>query len=224
MLFHARHAVIAACMVMLQACTPQAALIAALVPQGTLSVVLGNLERVSDENRKRVAELEQRGDWKGLASLAERNLETHRANADWWLVAGYSRSQLNEHIAAASAYQAVLRLEPDNPAAWHLLAQSYRAAGDSKRAVNVLESALLALRDSPLTYYLLGESYSDLARFDEAAAAYRGALKIEQRFPAAWFGLAKAYDRLGRASESREARAQLEKLDPKLAQRLRDGS
>jgi tetratricopeptide (TPR) repeat protein len=80
------------------------------------------------------------------------------------------------------------------------------------------------LRDSALTYYLLGESYSDLARFDEAAAAYRSAVSIEQRFPAAWFALAKAYRRLGRDTQAREAEAQLEKLDPKLAQRLRDGS
>jgi Flp pilus assembly protein TadD len=49
-------------------------------------------------------------------------------------------------------------------------------------------------------------------------------LKIEQRFPAAWLGLAKAYERLGRTAEARAAQAQFEKLDPKLAQRLRDGS
>ena len=32
-----------------------------------------------------------------------------------------------------------MRLEPDNPAGWHLLAQSHRAAGEPRRAVNVLE-------------------------------------------------------------------------------------
>jgi tetratricopeptide (TPR) repeat protein len=212
------------CAFMLSACTPQAALIAALIPQGTFNVLLGNLERVSDENRRRVAELEQRGDWKGLASLADRNLRDDSSNADWWLIAGYARSQLQEHKAAAEAYAHVLRLEPDNPSGWQLLAQSYRAAGDSARAVNLLENALLALRDSALTHYLLGESYADLQRHDEAAAAYRAAVKLDERLPAAWFGLAKAYGRLGRVTEAREAEVRLEKLDPKLAQRLRDGS
>ena len=224
MFFVSRPVCVLVCVFMLSACTPQQALIAALIPQGTLNVMLGNLERVSDENRRRVAELEQRGDWKGLASLAERNLRDDRSNSDWWLIAGYARSQLQQHKAAAEAYEQVLRLEPDNPAGWQLLAQSYRAAGDSNRAVNVLENALLALRDSALTHYMLGESYVDLERYDEAAAAYRAAVKIEERFPAAWFGLAKAYRRLGRVAEAREAEVRLEKLDPKLAQRLRDGS
>jgi tetratricopeptide (TPR) repeat protein len=231
MFFVPRPVFVLVCACMLQACTPQAALLASLIPDSTLNVVLGNLgivtgnlERVSDANRRRVAELEQRGDWKGLAMLAESSLRDDRANADWWLVAGYARSQLREHEAAAKAYEEVLRLEPDNPAAWHLLAQSYRVAGDSKRAVNVLNNALLALRDPPLTHYLLGESYADLKRDDEAAAAYRAAVKLEERFPAAWFGLAKAYGRLGRGAEAREAQARLEKLDPKLAQRLREGT
>jgi tetratricopeptide (TPR) repeat protein len=219
-----RFVLVFACVHMLSACTPQAALIAALLPQGTINLMLGNLERVSDENRKRVAELEERGDWQGLANFAERNLAIDGSNADWWLISGYARSQLRDHAAAAKAYQEVLRLEPDSPAGWHLLAQTHRAAGDAKHAVNVLERALLALRDSPLTYYLLGESYSDLAHYEEAAGAYRSAVKIEERFPAAWFGLAKSYERLGRTTEARAAQAQLEKLDPKLAQRLRDGS
>jgi tetratricopeptide (TPR) repeat protein len=207
---------------LLSACTPQAALVAALVPQGTLNVVLGNLEQLEDTNRQRVAELERGGRWDELARFAERELGKERSNADWWLIAGYARSQLLQHGAAADAYAQVVRLEPDNPAGWHLLAQSHRAAGEPRRAVNALENARFALRDSPLTSYLLGESYSDLRRYDQAAAAYREALKIEQRFPAAWFALAMSYARLGRTAEAREAQGRLEKLDPQLARRLRE--
>jgi tetratricopeptide (TPR) repeat protein len=206
----------------LSACTPQAALIASLVPQGTVSVLLGNLEQLDDTNRKRVVELERGGRWDELASFAESELRKNRSNADWWLIAGYARSQLSQHARAADAYSQVVRLEPDNPAGWHLLAQSHRAAGEPRRAVNALESARLALRDSPLTSYLLGESYSDLRRYQEAAAAYREALKIEQRFPAAWYALAMSYTRLNRTDEARDAQSRLEKLDPQLAGRLRE--
>ena len=214
----------AACLLALAACTPQQALVAALMPTGALRTVLGNFERVSADNYKRVVELESRGDWKGLAAFAEANLTKDRFNTDWLVLLGYARTQVGDHPAAAEAYAQAARLEPDNAMAWHLLAQAHRSAGEPRLAVNVLNNALLSLRNPPVTYYLLGESYGDLARHAEAADAYRAAVKLEPRFSAAWFGLSRAYQRLGRTAEAREAEAQLEKIDPKLAQRLRDGS
>ena len=181
-----------ALIVLASACTPKAALLSALLPRDTVNIMLGNLERVPDENRKRVAELEQAGRWSELARLAEAELSKDRANADWWLISGYAQSQMREHRRAAEAYNEVVRLEPDNGAGWHLLAQSYRAAGEPARAVRVLENARYALRDSPLTPYLLGESYSDLRRDELAVPAYREALKIQERFPAAWFAPRRA--------------------------------
>src|SRR5688500_3554057 len=219
------HALLAAvCAFALSACSPQQALMAALVPAGTIRTVLGNFERVSADNYKRVIELEARGDWKGLAAFAEANLAKDRFNPDWLLILGYARAQLGEHRGAVEAYAEAARLEPDNATAWHLLAQSHRAAGEPHRAVNVLNNALLSLRDPTLTYYLLGQSYGDFSRHTEAAGAYREAVKIEPRFAAAWFSLARTYQALGRAAEAREAEIQLEKIDPKLAQRLRAGS
>ena len=216
-----RTLLVAAMMVSLGcACTPQAALLASLVPQGTLEVLLGNLERVRSDYRERVVALERKGAWKELAALAAGELGKDRSNADWWLIAGYAHSRMREHAAAADAYAQVIRLEPDNPAGWHLLAQTHREAGAPHRAVNALNNALPALRDSALTYYLLGESYADMKRYAEAAAAYEGALKIEQQFPAAWFSLGIAYMRVGRVAEARSVAVHLGKLDPKLAERL----
>lgn len=211
------------CAALITACTPQQALLAALVPASTISTMLGNLEQVSNENLKHVVDLERRGDWKALATFAESNLAKDRFNTDWLLISGYARSQLSEHAAASAAYAEATRIEPDNATAWHLLAQSYRGAGESHRAVNVLNNAVLALRNPAVTYYLLGESYTDLGRYAEAAAAYREAVRIEQKFPVAWFSLARTYQKLGRAADARDAELQLEKLDPKLAQRLRGG-
>ena len=201
-------------------CTPQQTLIAALVPHGAASTLLGNLQGVGADNRKRVAELERSQKWDELAKFAEQNLAKDRSNADWWIIKGYAQSQSGDHRAAAASYGEAVRLEPDNPTAWNMLAQSHRSAGDSQRAAVILERALLAVRDSPTTVFLLGESYGDLRRFDEAVAAYRQTLGIDPKFSAAWFGLSRAYSRLGREREAREARAMLEKLDPKLAQRL----
>ena len=206
--------------VLLGACTPQQAIISALMPAGAASTLLGQLKGVDDENIKRIVELERAGRWDELARFADKNLEKDRSNADWWLVLGYSRTQSGDHQAAAKAFAEAVRLEPDSALGWNMLAQSYRAAGDSQRAIVVLNNALLALRDAPLTVYLLGESYSDVGRLDQAAAAYRQAVAIEPRFSAAWFGLARTYSLMGRPDEAKEARAKLEKLDAKLAKRL----
>lgn len=208
---------------MLTACA-QTALVAALVPEGTMSAVLGNLDKVSEQNRKRIVELERGARWDELRVFAEQNLEKDRRNAEWWLIAGYARSQLGQHREAADAYGEAVRLEPDNSVAWNLLAQSYRSAGDPRRAINVLNNASVALRDSPMTALLLGETYSDLGSFAEAASAYREAVRIDNQFAAAWFGLARAYGKLGRTAEAKEARARLERLDPKLARRLEEVS
>jgi tetratricopeptide (TPR) repeat protein len=203
-------------------CTPQQALLGALMPTSAITTMLGNFQHVSEDSLKRVVELERKGEWEELTRFAEQNIAKDRSNAEWWLIAGYARSQLGRHASAAEAYDMVVRLEPDNAAGWNMLAQSYRANGDLPRAVNTLNNALLALREPAATYFLLGESYMDLGRSQDAAAAYREAVKIEARFANAWFGLARAYERAGRAAEARDAESQLEKLDPALAKRLRE--
>ena len=209
----------AAIAIALNACTTMQ-VVSMLVPDGTTSMLLSHLEKVSDVNRRRVVELEAAGRWDELARFAEQNLAKEASNADWLLILGYARSRAGAHDAAAKAYGEAVRLEPDNEAAWNLLAQSHRARGDSQRAVIVLNNALLALREAPATMYLLGESYSDLGRDVDARFAYEKSLAMEPQFSAAWFGLTRAYQRLGLTAEAGAARARLEKLDPQLAKRL----
>lgn len=204
----------------LGACSPQAALLASLVPDGTVSTLLGHLERVEDENRKRVVQLERTGRWSELASFAELNLAKDGSNAEWWIIAGYAQSQAGDHQAAANAYMQAVRLEPDSALAWNMLAQSHRAAGNSAQAITVLNRALLSVRDAPLMVFLLGESYSDLGRYGEAVTAYRQSIALENEFSAAWYGLARAYARMGRGEEAEAARARLAVFDPERARLL----
>lgn len=207
-------------MTLLCACTPQQALIANLMPTSAALTLLGNLQAVGTDNRKRVVELDRAGRWDELAKLAEENLKKTRASHDWWLVKGYALGQSGDHGGAATAYGEAVRTEPDSAIAWNMLAQSHRAAGDPRRAVVVLERAMLAVRDVSTTPYLLGESYSDIGRHDEAATAYRQALAVDQKLGAAWLGLSRAYTSLGRDADAREARRMLERIDPRLAREL----
>ena len=55
----------------LAACTPMHQLLFSLIPDGTIPTLLSHLERESDTNRQRVAELEKAADWEGLAKFAD---------------------------------------------------------------------------------------------------------------------------------------------------------
>lgn len=204
----------------LPACTPQTAAIMSLLPDGTVPTLLSNLERVEDQNRKRVVELEARKDWDGLAKLAEDNLAKDRNNSDWWIVAGYAHSQAGRHARAIECYGEVVRLVPDEMLGWSLLAQAYRNAKQPARAVQALNHAHLVRHGTVETWYLLGESYFDLDRDLPAVAAYGQALQLNRGFARAWFGLGRSYARLGRRAEFEQALTSLAQLDATLAQQL----
>lgn len=203
------------------ACTPQQMLLNALVPDGTASVLLGNLQDVPDANRQRIAEMERQGDWAGLAKFAEENIAKDQFSAGWRMIGGYAHSRLGEYPRAIAHFSELLRLAPDDATGYHLLAEAQRAAGQPDRAVTTLERALLVVRESPLTYQLLGEANSDLGRFVPASAAYRRALAIEPGYGEAWFGLGRASLRLARRSDAQEALRALEQMRSPRAAELR---
>ena len=174
------------------ACTPTAALLYTLVPDGTVSAVLSHLEREPETNRRRVAELERAGDWVGLAKFADDNIDKQRSNRGWWLVAGYAYSRQKNHARAIEYFQETVRLEPQAADGWNLLSQEYRAVGELRRALDTLTRALAAVRETAVTWLLIGESHSDLAQFTPAVHAYRQALDVDAGLMPAWAGLARA--------------------------------
>ena len=219
-----RHAlVVAAACAALAACTPAGQLLYAIIPDGTIPILLSHLQRESDTNRKRVAELERQADWPGLVKFAEENIAKDSANASWWLVAGYAYSRQKNHPRAIDCFGEMVRLEPDVAEGWNLLGQEHRMAGDSQRAVAVLTQALSALRDSAVTLMLLGESYSDLGQFDLALRPYRQALDIDAGLTPAWAGLARAHIKRGQLAEAESIARSLEKTHPQLAAAIRSG-
>jgi tetratricopeptide (TPR) repeat protein len=216
-----RFAFLLAVVLLCAACTPQQMLLNALIPDGTASVLLGNLQGVQDANRQRIAEMEKRGDWAGLAKFAEENIAKDPFSAEWRLIGGYAYLQLPDYPKAISQFSELVRLAPDDATGYHFLAEAQRAAGQPERAVTTLERALLVVRESPLTYHLLGEANTDLARYVPASAAYRRALAIDPAFAEAWFGLGRASVRLARGADAREALQALEQLRSPRAAELR---
>jgi len=210
-----------AALLLFNACTPQQALISALVPDGTASVLLGHMQGVPDANRQRVVEFEQRGDWAGLAKFAEDNIAKDAFSSEWRVIAGYAQSQLRDYPKAIGHFSELVRMAPDDATGYHFLAETQRAAGQPERAVTTLERALLVVRESPVTYQLLGEANSDLARYVPAVTAYRRALAIDPMYEQAWFGLGRASLRLARNGDAREALRALEQMRSPRASQLR---
>lgn len=208
-------------LLMLAACTPQQALLSALVPDGTASVLLSHLQQVEDTNRRRIIELEQQRDWAGLAKFADANIASDPFSPEWRMVGGYAQTQLRDYARATGYFSDMVRLAPDDAAGYHFLAEAQRAAGEPRRAVVTLERALLVLREPALTWHLLGEARSDLGRPRQAAEAYRRALAIDPMLDAAWFGLGRASLQSGRAADAREALAALERMRSPRAAELR---
>lgn len=197
---------------LLAGCSPQTALLATAVPDGTVSTLLSQTQRVEVSNRRKIVALERERDWTGLARFAEDNIRRDPHTPDWWLVAGYAYTQQEKHARAAECYVEAVRLEPDVALGWSLLAQSHRAAGQPERAANALDKALLAVRDDPQLHWLMGETQSDMQRWRYAIAAYRDAIRIDERHLASWRGLQRAYAQSGRAEDARDAGRTLERL------------
>jgi tetratricopeptide (TPR) repeat protein len=210
--------------VILTGCASPAAQVAmALIPDGTLSVLLSHFEREATTNRRRVAELERKGDWPALAKFADENIAKDSRNAAWWLVKGYAHTQQKQHPNAIEAYSEMVRLDPSAAEGWNLLAQEHRLAGDPRRALMVLDNALMALRLSPTTLVLQGDTLSDVSRHEEAVRAYRQALELNAGLVSAWGGLAYALIRLERFADAESVAGKVEKDFPKLAASIREG-
>lgn len=204
----------------LAACTPQQALMSALVPDGTTAMLFSHLQGVADANRRRIAELEQQHDWKGLAQFADDNIARDPFSPEWRLVGGYAHSRARDYPRAANYFAEMVRLSPDDPAAYHFLAEAQRASGQARRALTTLERALLVSRESPATHFLLGQVHSDLAQYAAAAEAYRRALDADPMLADAWFGLGRASLRLGRTQDAREALQTLQRMQSPRAAEL----
>ncbi len=200
-------------------CTPQQMLLNALIPDGTTSMLLSHLQSVEDGNRRKIVELEQKGDWAGMSRFADANIATDPFSPEWRMIGGYAQLQLRDYPRAQDYFSEMIRLSPDDATGYHFLAEAQRVAGQPQRAVTTLERALRVVRDSPLTYQLLGQAQSDAKQYRPAADAYRRALAMDPNMPDAWFGLGRAGLKTGSNADVREALAALERMQsPRAAQ------
>jgi tetratricopeptide (TPR) repeat protein len=169
---------------------------------------------------ERIAELEQKQDWQGLAALAESRIGTDRKVSEWWVIYGYAQLQMSDYVRAVAAFSRATELSPEDVDAWNMLGEAQRLSGQPGRAVQTLGRALAIDPTSPITRFLLGEASRDDGRLERAKAHYREALGLDRKYAPALFGLATVLMRIGPADEYQAAYEQLQKTDPALAEQL----
>jgi len=99
------------------------------------------------------------------------------------LAKGIRLEELDQHAEAARIYRRVLRRDPENPDALHLLALLYEKWGNLQRAIKLVSGAISFAKTPKAPYHTnLGNFLHKLASFDEAAEQYRLAISIDPNF------------------------------------------
>jgi tetratricopeptide (TPR) repeat protein len=103
---------------------------------------------------------------------------------------------------AESCYQAVLREQPKNSDAWHLLGVIAQQIGKDEVAVELIEKAIDIRPDVADYYVTCGEAYRAMREYDSATHCYEKALSINPGFAGAHLNLGNTLKETGRVLEA----------------------
>ena len=136
----------------------------------------------------------------------------------------YADEQLAEALAyyrggrcdkAEAAYQKVLRKDPANAGALHMLGLLALRKGRAERAVQLLIKAAKIAPGRPEILCDLGNAFKGMGRFREAIKAHRMVLTLLPDSPEAHSNLGAAYNAAGKAGKAVECFEHALKLRPK---------
>ena len=125
------------------------------------------------------------------------------SNISQLIQTGLEHHQSGRLQEAESVYLSILKEQPQQPDALHLLGVLALQAGKSEIAVNLMESAIKIKPDEPEFYNMCGEAYRALHKYDMAISRYERALAIKPDFAGAYNNLGNACKELGWARGGR---------------------
>jgi len=115
---------------------------------------------------------------------------------------------------AEDLYRQILRVDPQQPDALHLLGVIALQVGKAAAAIELLQWAVrLQPRVAPF-YGNLASAYDAAGRFDEAVATYRRAVQIDPNYADGHYNLATVFQHRGRFDEAIAGFRLVLKLDP----------
>jgi tetratricopeptide (TPR) repeat protein len=128
-----------------------------------------------------------------------------------------------QYTQAADELQKAGELDSSFHMAYHMAGAAYHQAGKYPDAEKMYAKALAIKPAAPETYCNLGGTLFMEGRYDKAVEAFRQSISIDPRYAMglAYFNLAKTYNQMGLPAKTEEVHADLLKIDPAWAQRLR---
>jgi tetratricopeptide (TPR) repeat protein len=132
-------------------------------------------------------------------------------------LAAFEAHRAGRVAEAERGYRAVLKSEPRNADAWHLMGLIAQHNRDLPTAVDYIKKALKLSGPNASFLVNLGVIYVDLGRSADAVKALKQALKLTPGDFTARFALGNALKSLGRAEDALEHYRQAASLDPRHA-------
>lgn len=164
----------------------------------------------------------QQGRYDLAASAYEEGVRIAPDHAQGWYELGVTYGFLGEPARAAEAFRRAISLAPDYPEAWYNLGVSLGNGGDPAGSVNAFLEAVRRKPDYAEAWINLGVAYGKLKRYPPAIEAFRSALKADADNREAWFNLGAVSLLQGDRDRALEAHRRLLRLDPAMAERLRE--
>jgi len=119
---------------------------------------------------------------------------------------------------ASRVYQALLRIQPDNADALHLLGVATEALGDPVGGIGLMEKALSLNPALPAIHLNRANALKRLGRLEEALIGYENALQLKADYPIALTNRGTVMEAMGRFDEALSAYDQALKIDPNYAE------
>jgi protein O-GlcNAc transferase len=117
---------------------------------------------------------------------------------------------------AESIFEKILKIDPENADALHLLGMIAYQSGKSDRAINLIRRAVSSNSAQPMLYNNLGYVFLAEGDLGDAVVCFKQAIRLEGRYADAYCGLGKALHLQGHLDEAIEAYNKVLLINPEM--------
>lgn len=160
----------------------------------------------------KVSEAEQ-----GITTLKRKYPTSHIPD----LVEGLARDSDGQYQKAITAYEQAARKKPDSVKIWLNMGTDYCKSGNLQRGIEMLRKAAVLEPECAEIWYNLGVAYGHSDKRADSINAYERAAMLAPEEPRNWFNLCAGYINAGQNEKAKAAFANLQRLDPKGAEKLK---
>jgi len=154
-------------------------------------------------------------DWGNALAQFQKAIEKQPNNSDLYEALGDAYQRLSRFTDASRAYEAELKLSPQNPIALYNLGKIQVQNGDPQRGVSLLRQAAEVHAPSAAISFYLGRGLAETGHPEEAATWLEKSLGQEPSSfmqQSAYAQLIRVYKMLNRTEDARRAADELQKL------------